>query len=63
MWPLVLGAFHFFLLLLSLAYIGLALLPYERLKGIKAGFDLCSCGVLFNFWVAWMIWGNIIIYK
>jgi hypothetical protein len=63
MWPLVLGAFHFFLLLCSLIYICAAMRPYPQVKKTKGCLDFLACSILFNFWVAWMVWGNIIIYK
>lgn len=62
MWPLVLGALHFFLFLYYLLYIFAAMLPYPRVKTVKKAMDGFYCLFPFQFYVAWLVWGNIIVY-
>jgi len=62
-WVYVLASFHAFCLLLNILYILLALGSLERMRTWKPRLEFVFVGILFNFWIAWMIWGNIIIYK
>jgi len=64
MWPFVLGAFHFFLVLFFIGYLVASLiLAYRRLKFVRWVMNLLALGLFLNFWIAWLVYGNIIIYK
>jgi hypothetical protein len=62
-WVFVLGAFHALCFLVSILYLLAAILRYETIRKVKPACDFILVTILFNFWIAWMIWGNIIIYK
>lgn len=64
MWPLVLGALHFFLLLYYIVYLVCALLlPFPAIRVAKRSMDTFYCLFPLTFYVAWLVWGNIIVFK
>lgn len=63
-WPMTLASFHGLFLIFVIAYLALAFLNnYSLIRFWKRVLEFIFIVIFFNFYVAWMIWGNVVAYR